>query len=330
MKNYQIESICSYFKLGTPIKPPKRIYGGLLHTMWHLQTDKNNYAVKQLSRDINLPDNHIIENYNLTEHIASQFIQKGIPAVCAMEQAGNYLFIIDDVGFLVYPWIVAKALDKDTVSESQALQIAVILARLHELNLQVPEILEPEYDIHTNNTLIALSQRAEECHCPFSVLLNKHLTDLLSANTAYHQAVPVLKKHSVVSHGDLDQKNVLWDKANNPILIDWESARKLNPTYEIVNGSLDWSGITTQFNHELFNKMIQTYKNARGIINKSDFEASFYGVLGNWINWFAYNIERSCNPLDSEQRVMGIEQVTQVIPTILRLKTLITELTNYY
>lgn len=309
-----------------PTKPPKRIYGGLLHVMWHLQTDKNIYAVKQLSKDINLSDDHIVENYNLTEHIASQFIQKGIPAVCATEQAGNYLFIIDDVGFLVYPWIVAKALDKDIVSESPALQIAVILARLHEINLQVPEILEPEYDIHTNDNLIALTQRAEEYRCSFSMLLNMHLADLLSANTAYHQAVPVLKKHSVVSHGDLDQKNVLWDKANNPILIDWECARKLNPTYEIVNGSLDWSGITTQFNPELFNKMIQTYKIAGGIINKSDFEASFYDVLGNWINWFAYNIERSCNPIDSEQRLMGIEQVTQVIPTILRINDLIKKL----
>jgi thiamine kinase-like enzyme len=326
VKNYQIESICSYFKLGSPIKPPKRIYGGLLHKMWHLQTEKGIYAVKQLSRDINLSDNHIIENYNLTEHIASRFIQQGIPAVCAMEQANNYLFIIDEVGFLVYPWVIAKALDKDTISEPHALQIAVILARLHEINLQVPEILEPEYDVHTNNNLIALAQRAEEHHYPFSMLLNKHLADLLITNTAYHQAVPVLKKHSVVSHGDLDQKNALWDPADKPILIDWESARKLNPTYEIVNGSLDWSGITTEFNHELFNKMIQTYIHAGGIINKSDFEASFYGVLGNWINWFAYNIERSCNPLDSEQRVMGIEQVTQVIPTILRITNLIKKL----
>ncbi|WP_242602808.1 phosphotransferase [Legionella quateirensis] len=294
--------------------------------MWQLQTEKGFYAVKQLSRDINLSDNHLIENYNLTEHIASNFIQKGIPAVCAIGQASNYLLIIDDVGFLVYPWVIAKALDKDTISKPHALQIALILARLHEINLHVPEFLEPEYAIHTNDNLIALTQKAEEYDCPFSPLLNKHLADLLSSNTAYLQTVPILKKHNVVSHGDLDQKNVLWDKANNPILIDWESARKLNPTYEIVNSSLDWSGITTQFNPDLFNKMIQTYKNAGGIINKSDYEASFYGVLGNWINWFAYNIERSCNPLDSEQRVMGIEQVTQVIPTLLRINDSIKKL----
>lgn len=326
MNNHQIESICSHFNLGMPIKPPQRIYGGLLHTMWQLQTEKNIYAIKQLSRDINLSDNHIIENYNLTEQIASRFIQKGIPAVCAIEQASTYLLLIDNIGFLVYPWVVAKALDKDTISESHALQIAVILARLHEINLQTPEILEPEYDVHTNSDLVALAQKAEEYHCPFTESLNKNLEVLLSANTAYHQAIPILKMHSLVSHGDLDQKNVLWDKADTPVLIDWESARKLNPTYEIVNGSLDWSGITTEFNHTLFNKMIQQYKKGGGTINKSAFEASLYGVLGNWINWLVYNIERSCNPPDSEQHTIGIEQVLQVIPTILCLNDLITKL----
>jgi hypothetical protein len=43
----------------------------------------------------------------------------------------------------------------------------------------------------------------------------------------------------------------------NPILIDWESARKLNPAYEIVNASLDWSGITTDFDSKLFIKIIE-------------------------------------------------------------------------
>jgi predicted Ser/Thr protein kinase len=38
----------------------------------------------------------------------------------------------------------------------------------------------------------------------------------------------LLNKNTVVSHGDLDQKNVLWDKTGKPILIDWESACKIN------------------------------------------------------------------------------------------------------
>ena len=70
--------------------------------------------------------------------------------------------------------------------------------------------------------------------------------------------------------------------------------------------------------------MIEAYQHAGGIIDNVSFEASFYGVLGNWINWLVYNIERSCGT--SEQRVLSIEQVLQVLPTITRLKAMIPKL----
>lgn len=100
--------------------------------------------------------------------------------------------------------------------------------------------------------------------------------------------------------------------------MDWESARKLNPTYEIVNAGLDWRGITGEFNQNLFKSIIDAHQHAGGIIDNVSFEASFYGVLGNWINWPVYNIECSCSHNMSEQRIMGIEQVLQVLPTINR------------
>jgi thiamine kinase-like enzyme len=93
-----------------------------------------------------------------------------------------------------------------------------------------------------------LAETSSNKSCEFSSKLNENLGNLLGANQKYHSAIDVLKENTVVSHGDLDQKNVLWDSENNPILIDWESARKLNPTYEIVNVALDWSGINSNFN----------------------------------------------------------------------------------
>ncbi|MBX3708737.1 MAG: phosphotransferase [Gammaproteobacteria bacterium] len=59
----------------------------------------------------------------------------------------------------------------------------------------------------------------------------------------YLAAVPLLLEDTIVSHGDLDQLNVLWDTAGQPILIDWESVRKINPTREIIPTSLSWSGM---------------------------------------------------------------------------------------
>lgn len=292
MNHNHLIKICAGFNLGKPIGSPARVYGGLLHSMWKVDTDKAAFAIKQISQDINLTNDQIILNYNLTEEIASRFKELGIPAIHAI----NKLTIIDAVGFLVYPWTNAKAVLVPT--ESQALKIATILAKMHLINLKMPEMTEPDFPIHKT----------------------QELPDIMrAANESYLNAIPILKQHLVISHGDLDPKNVLWDVHDNPILIDWESARLINPTYEIINTSLDFSGN----NQGLFINMIEEYKKSGG--NLKDIEAAFAGVLGNWINWLSFNIKRS-NSDDSEVKKMAQEQVDQTLTTIQRLEGIIPEL----
>ncbi|HAU1881992.1 acetyltransferase [Legionella pneumophila] len=74
--------------------------------------------------------------------------------------------------------------------------------------------------------------------------------------------------------------------------------------------------------------MLRAYKEAGGVIDKDIVEAAFFGVLGNWINWMVYNIQRAANHCVPEQQKIGMEQVMQVLPTVLRLKSLIPELVN--
>ncbi len=329
MNNNHVIAICHYFNLGTPLQAPTGVHGGLLHNMWRLDTDKGSFAIKQLSKDINLKNEHLIKNYNLTEEIASRFSAQGIPAISALSQNKNYLTLFEGTGFLIYPWVEANALHKDRVSEYHALKIAEILAKMHAVNLSVPEMTQPEYDIHSSANLIELTQKAQHHQCPFSTELIKLQDDIIEINTAFQNMLPLLKTQIVVSHGDLDQKNVLWDKNNNPILIDWECARKLNPIHEIVNAGLDWSGITTNFNQAIFFKMLKAYSASGGNLDKNTLPAAFNAVLGNWINWMAYNIERACRS-DLEQKTLGIEQVTLVLDTIVQLKTVIPQLMDAY
>jgi thiamine kinase-like enzyme len=323
MNNNAIEKICAHFDLGTPIKHAQRVHGGLLHLMWRIDTDKASYAIKQLSKDMDLTDERVIKNYEVSERIASHFVAHGVPAVSAIEKSGKYLVIIDGTGFLVYPWVDAKALDEHAISENHALKIAQVLAKMHAINLNVPEITNPEFNPITLEQILALIDKAEKFLCPFSAALRKNQKNILAANEAYLNAVPVLRAHVVVSHGDLDQKNILWDSNNNPILIDWESSfHKINPTYDIINTAFYWSGITTNFNKELFFKIINAYQKAGGVINTKQVEAAFYGTF-TWIGWLVYNIERSCAKGESENKTTGIEQVNQTLATILRLQALI-------
>lgn len=300
--------------------------GGLLHKMWKLNTNKGSYAIKQLSKDIQLTT-MVKKSYELTEIIADQFKQFGIPAISALQINNHHLIDINGTAYLAYPWVDAKALDKDTVSEKHALKIAAVIAKMHLIDLKLPELDSPEFDSHSNAKILQLINHAITQQCTFASMLKKAQAQILAINDAYQTALPLMKERIVISHGDLDQKNVLWDQHDNPILIDWESARKLNPTYEIVNAALDWSGITSDnFNSALVIKMITAYQATGGIINHSHLHAAFYGVLGNWLNWMVYNIVRACKADDLEQQAIGTEQVQQVVPTLLRLESLISVL----
>ncbi len=322
----QLTTICKRFNLVAPTNAPAKVFGGLLHRMWRADTNNGSYAIKELSSNIDLKNIAVLNNYELTENIAFRFARQGIPAVSALEQAGKHLVEIEKTFFLVYPWIDAHARTNDTLTEKHVVKIAKILAVMHRINLDVPEIEKPQFDTRATHSLLELINTADTLCCPFAQDLRKNQESLIKINNEYHAAIAVLQKQVVVSHGDLDPKNVLWDKNDNPVLIDWEAARKLNPTYEIVNASLDWCGISTNFNQDLFIKMIATYQAAGGIISQEALHAAFYGALGNWINWMVYNINRACTAQDSEQKTLGIEQVTQTLSLIIKLQSIIPDL----
>lgn len=317
-----VEQICLHFNLGLLIRNPQRVYGGLLHMMWRIDTEKGSFAVKQLSQDIQLQDRRIIKNYNTTENIAACFMQHGIPALSALKKSEEYLFIIDNTGFLVYPWLDANTLEQHVISEIHALKIAVILAKIHHINLKNFRIIQPKNSLITNQKIVELIDKAEYYRCPFARDLRNNQSTLLAVNKAYQKATPILKTHTLISHGDLDQKNVLWDNRNDPILIDWESACKINPTSDIINTALYWSGITTHFNQDLFFDMIKMYQNTGGMINLHHVQPAFYGTL-NWLGWLIYKIECSCATERTEDKILDFEQVNQTLATILRLETVI-------
>lgn len=56
----------------------------------------------------------------------------------------------------------------------------------------------------------------------------------------------------VISHRDLDSKNVMWNQYN-PVLIDWESAGYINPMQDLIETAIYWS------------------KNEKGVIDKQRF-----------------------------------------------------------
>lgn len=303
--------------------PPQTVAGGLLHTLWRVDTQQGCYAIKELSPDIDLQNTQIIHNYDLTEQIATTFAQRDIPAIAAISHAGKYLMLLEGQGFLVYPWIEGKALTANKITAKHAMKIASILAKMHAMHLAVPELIMPEFPIHPDEELVNLIHQATNQGASFAKALQDNAPLLLTCNEGYRQAIRLLAATWVVSHGDLDPKNVLWDRHEAPLLIDWESARLINPTYEIVNAAFDWSGITTEWNQVIFKGMLNAYQGAGGYIETSLLQAACYGVIGNWLHWLVYNIRRASNATDKQQNALSVEQINMVLPTMQRVSQFI-------
>jgi hypothetical protein len=317
-----VDDLCRRLELGAPRGILCRVFGGFHHRMWRLETDRGTYAIKQLSPDTDLNDPDTVRHYNATETIGESFSRHGIGSIFALRRNHHYLQRVEDTGYLVYPWTDALALDQDCVSERHALEIARVLARMHRADIRVPDPGPGQLSSHREEQAITLVNQAIASNTPQSPALEKHLSSFLDILKCHRDAMPVLKKRLVISHGDLDQKNVLWIAAGEPLLIDWESARKLNPSYEILLEALDWSGITSQFAPALFEKMLWSYSQAGGHIDTDVLEAAFHCILGEWLNWLLYNIGRSVYLPDAEQSMLGAAQVDLTLAMLLRLQGL--------
>lgn len=318
--------LCSRLDIGVPGRELCRVYGGYHHRMWQLETDRGRYAIKQLAPDVDIGNPDSVSHYNLTESIAEAFVGRGIPAIHALERRGEHLQIIEDIGYLVYPWTDAVALGRHEIAEKHVFHVARILAKMHCADVAFPQLEDTKFDFHPEEKMKALVSRAVACNVRNASILSDQLPSFMRIVKAQRDAINVMEKRVVVSHGDADHRNVLWSPSGEPILIDWESARRLSPTYEIIVQALDWSGITSTFQHDLFAKMIAAYRKAGGVIEVDPQRASFDCILGDWLNWLMFNVGRSLNLEDAEERELGTGQVDLALATILRLQRLLPNL----
>lgn len=318
--------ICEHFSLGEPQQALESVAGGFHHRMWQLQTDLDTFAIKQLADDIDLEDANAMRQFELTESVAEACSSHDVPAVFARKVDDQYLLKLQDQAYLVYPWVTASALAREDITPGHVDQVAAIFARIHRADLQVPGLVAEQKELHEQEKIEALVEFARSRNSSRSSELQEYLPLFKNLVARHNVAVDALSNHTVVSHGDLDHKNILWISSDEPLLIDWESARPLNPTHEVILEALDWSGITMDFNESLFDGFIRSYLRAGGDGRFNEVEAAFDCVLGDWVNWLMYNVGRSIELSDAAQRQLGQEQVDLALATILRLEKLVPRL----
>ena len=315
-----LASLCRLLELGDPGGEVLPVAGGFHHRMWQVHTDRGRFAVKQLGEDVLLDDPRVHTRFNACEKTAASFNALGIPALAALERDGHYLQVLDATGYLVYPWTSGRACARNAIDEQHIDTVADILARMHAADIQVPELGRELPNLVTAEWVTELVHMGIARNVHGADLLQARLDDILSVVASLHSAIPQLLETRVISHGDLDHKNVLWTGDHAALLIDWESAMHINPTYETLLEALDWSGITANFETRPFERFLSAYVAAGGALDEHSIPPAFTTILGAWVNWMMYNVGRAVGIEDTRQRAIGSEQVDLALGTLLRLE----------
>ena len=313
-------ALCARYCLGTPIALPVPVTGGLIHRLCRLDTTTGIFAVKVLNPEVMQYEN-IYDNLRRGEATAAVFAAAGIPAVLALNAPGGTVQDFDGGTVIVYPWCDGTVLSKAAASPEAASQIGAILGRMHALDLPVEAPPEPVTwrEPMNKQPWAALVRRGQEQGVDWASAVEAALPDVFAWDKDRIAADAALPKTLVLSHCDLDQKNVIWVN-DTPFLIDWESAGLTNPDGEIIGAALDWSGQNAgPPDQAAFAAVLAGYRQ-HNEFNPDMALPLMRGRLGGWIDWLGASMNRS---LDSNatrgERAAGTREVLETLTTMYAL-----------
>jgi len=323
--NLQFEKLCITFNLGEILVKPEAISGGLLHRMFAIETTKGKYAIKALNPQI-MARPTALDNYIRSERIANM-VATNLPAQPAKTIEGKFMQSIDNQFYLIFDWIEGVSLKSNQINNVHCEKIGSILADIHKTDFSQLEIT---YD-HIENTKETdwnhYLYKGRELSSVWVGLLNQVIEKLFVWSTKAKRSSVMLATKMVISHGDLEPKNVLWYQ-ENPIIIDWESAGYINPMHDLIETAIYWSvNELGGIDKERFLAFIGGYQKKVGVFQADWRMILEQGYLGK-LDWLEYSLKRSLwiECTDEKEQQMGTLQVSETINTIRQYEDMISEL----
>ena len=318
MINKKIEKLIQKNQLGNTIINIDKVVGGLSHRMYKVETNKGIYAVKELNAGV-MKREKAYSNFVFSEKVTDIVIENGISAIGAIKFNNDIMVKIDDSYFMVFEWLEGKILEPEEITDKHCEIIGKMLAEIHNIDFSRIED-EERKKVETNsfdwNRYIPL---AEEQDKPYIQELKANIELLYELNKNSVKALEYAKNNLVISHTDLDRKNVIWqdDKA---FIIDWEASGYINPTIELIQVAWYWSGGDKEnIDYNKFKRIINSYKQSyKGKIDENIdilINADNYGGLA----WLDYNLKKSLcieNKYDQDEIQLAENEVVQSLNEI--------------
>ena len=307
-----ILEICKRYNLGNKHETPIPVTGGLIHKTWKLRTDKGQYAIKELNEKImSQPDT--LEAFELSEVMATKFLHAKVPAIVSLSSNGTHVQHISNSYVLVYKWVEGITLSTEAANVKQAYTIGEIIGKIHSVHISEPSVQVGLPQIFTNF-------HWEELILKIKAILPEYANSfesVLNWNSNSSKIINVLKNNLIVTHGDIDQKNVIWTDETTPNIIDWEGVSVTNPGLEIIDAALNWSGLLSgTVNIDSMKAVIDGYIDTGGKIYES-IDILLSACIIKWLPWLEFNMRRAVQPLqDDEVLKLSITQVKNTLSSI--------------
>ncbi|WP_440117751.1 aminoglycoside phosphotransferase family protein [Paenibacillus sp. QZ-Y1] len=322
------EKLCHELQLGELIGTPKAVSGGLLHRMYAIETTQAKYAVKALNPQI-MARPAAMQNYIQSEQIAN-VAANVIHAQPAKIINHSSMQILDDQCYLIFDWIDGITLKPDGVTEIYCGQMGTMLTDIHNTDFSQLYLSTPSLDHSKEINWTYYLNEGQKEDAEWTILFGNNLHKLYEWSAQAKKASTILASDMVISHRDLEPKNVMWQQ-NIPIIIDWESAGYINPMHDLVETAVYWSvDRTGNVNKGKFLAFIRGYRAQVGNLTahwRVVLENGFAGKL----DWLEYNLKRSLwiECTDHEEQQMGTSQVISTIEALKQSENMISELESW-
>ena len=163
----------------------------------------------------------------------------------------------------------------------------------------------------------ALSKAVRPGTHPWAMRFSASLPQCARWHEAAQTALTHLSKDLVLSHRDLDPKNVLWEDGT-PHRIDWEAAGPIHPALEFFTALRDWTDDGCgRLSPALLRPMITAYRAQCPNYSTSWSVVRDAGRAG-LLAWLAYNVRRACGieAADDAERTLGGMQVCSTLDAL--------------
>lgn len=323
--NLQFEKLCTSLKLGKIIETPKILSGGLSHKMFEVETTKGKYAVKALNPMI-MARPTALDNYKRAEAIVN-IASNTILALPAKIINDTFIQNIDNQFYLIFDWTEGRSLKSHELNLNHCKKIGSVLAEIHKTDFAGIKVLDDPFDKIKGTDWNFYLNRGRESNSVWVNQLNENIEQLYMWSDKAKKTSRTLASELVISHRDLEPKNVMWIQ-ENPIIIDWESAGDINPKHDLVETAIYWSmNDTGGIDKDKFKAFVSEYQTHYG---KMDADWNMVLELGflSKLDWLEYSLKRSLRIecTDNEDQEMGTTQVTGTINALKKYENLIPEL----